>query len=76
MFIAFKGPICAEIGVYMKPNSIKYDFAGNRRSTISEKIRVGFTATNLKEFLLDLFSNFWKIHDYNNFKRRIFTRSI
>ncbi|XP_018305702.1 neurexin-4 isoform X2 [Mycetomoellerius zeteki] len=56
---AFKGPICAdEIGVYMKPNSmIKYDFDGNWRSTISEKIRVGFTTTNPKGFLLGLFSN-------------------
>ncbi|XP_012057418.1 PREDICTED: neurexin-4 isoform X2 [Atta cephalotes] len=56
---AFKGPICAdEIGVYMKPNSmIKYDFMGSWRSTISEKIRVGFTTTNPKGFLLGLFSN-------------------
>ncbi|KYM97578.1 PREDICTED: neurexin-4 [Cyphomyrmex costatus] len=56
---AFKGPICAdEIGVYMKPSSmIKYDFMGSWRSTISEKIRVGFTTTNPKGFLLGLFSN-------------------
>ncbi|XP_018060131.1 PREDICTED: neurexin-4 isoform X1 [Atta colombica] len=56
---AFKGPICAdEIGVYMKPNSmIKYDFMGSWRSTISEKIRIGFTTTNPKGFLLGLFSN-------------------
>ncbi|XP_077286493.1 neurexin-4 isoform X2 [Arctopsyche grandis] len=56
---AFKGPICAdEIGVNMKPNSmVKYDFMGSWRSTIAEKIRVGFTTTNPKGFLLGLFSN-------------------
>ncbi|KAI4501924.1 hypothetical protein M0802_003259 [Mischocyttarus mexicanus] len=56
---AFKGPICAdEIGVNMRSNSmIKYDFMGSWRSTISEKIRVGFTTTNPKGFLLGLFSN-------------------
>jgi hypothetical protein len=30
---------------------------GSWRSTISEKIRVGFTTTNPKGFLLGLFSN-------------------
>ncbi|XP_049770774.1 neurexin-4 isoform X2 [Schistocerca cancellata] len=56
---AFKGPICAdEIGVVMKSSSIvKYDFMGSWRSTISEKIRVGFTTTNPKGFLLGFFSN-------------------
>ncbi|XP_076231523.1 neurexin-4 isoform X3 [Calliopsis andreniformis] len=56
---AFKGPICAdEIGVNMRSSSmIKYDFMGSWRSTISEKIRVGFTTTNPKGFLLGLFSN-------------------
>ncbi|XP_026674787.1 neurexin-4 isoform X1 [Ceratina calcarata] len=56
---AFKGPICAdEIGVNMRPSSmVKYDFMGSWRSTISEKIRVGFTTTNPKGFLLGLFSN-------------------
>ncbi|XP_031832226.1 neurexin-4 isoform X3 [Nomia melanderi] len=56
---AFKGPICAdEIGVNMRPSSmIKYDFMGSWRSTISEKIRVGFTTTNPRGFLLGLFSN-------------------
>lgn len=56
---AFKGPICAdEIGVNMRPSSmIKYDFMGSWRSTISENIRVGFTTTNPKGFLLGLFSN-------------------
>ncbi|XP_034948023.1 neurexin-4 isoform X2 [Chelonus insularis] len=56
---AFKGPICAdEIGVNMQQNSmIRYDFMGNWRSTISENIRVGFTTTNAKGFLLGLFSN-------------------
>ncbi|XP_075231156.1 neurexin-4 [Lycorma delicatula] len=59
---AFKGPICAdEIGVNMRPNSmIKYDFMGSWRSTIREKIRVGFTTTNPKGFLLGLFSNISK----------------
>lgn len=42
----------------MRPSSmIKYDFMGSWRSTISEKIRVGFTTTNPKGFLLGLFSN-------------------
>ncbi|XP_014482279.1 PREDICTED: neurexin-4 isoform X1 [Dinoponera quadriceps] len=56
---AFKGPICAdEIGINMRPTSmIKYDFMGSWRSTIAEKIRIGFTTTNPKGFLLGLFSN-------------------
>ncbi|KAK0157552.1 hypothetical protein PV328_011281 [Microctonus aethiopoides] len=56
---AFKGPICAdEIGVNMQQNSIiRYDFVGSYRSTISENIRIGFTTTNPKGFLLGLFSN-------------------
>ncbi|XP_050545470.1 neurexin-4 isoform X2 [Daktulosphaira vitifoliae] len=56
---AFKGPICAdEIGVTLKASSmIRYDFEGIWRSTISENIRVGFTTTNPKGFLLGLFSN-------------------
>lgn len=56
---AFKGPICAdEIGVNMKPNNmIRYDFEGSFRSTISEHIRVGFTTTNPKGFLLGFISN-------------------
>ncbi|XP_059490529.1 neurexin-4 isoform X2 [Neocloeon triangulifer] len=56
---AFKGPICAdEIGVNLRSNSyVKYDFMGSWRSTISEKIRVGFTTTNPKGFLLGFFSN-------------------
>ncbi|CAB3222790.1 unnamed protein product [Arctia plantaginis] len=56
---SFKGPICAdEIGVNLRPNSIiKYDFLGSWRSTIAEKIRVGFTTTNPKGFLLGFFSN-------------------
>lgn len=58
-FTAFKGPICAdEIGVNMRPSSlIKYDFMGSWRSTIAEKIRVGFTTTNPKGFLLGFYSN-------------------
>lgn len=56
---AFKGPICAdEIGVNMRPESIiKYDFMGSWRSTIAENIRVGFTTTNPKGFLLGFSSN-------------------
>ncbi|XP_018318496.1 neurexin-4 isoform X1 [Agrilus planipennis] len=56
---AFKGPICAdEIGVNMRQSSlVKYDFMGSWRSTISEKIRVGWTTTNPKGFLLGFFSN-------------------
>lgn len=56
---AFKGPICAdEIGVNMRSNSIiKYDFMGSWRSTISENIRVGFTTTNPKGFLLGFTSH-------------------
>lgn len=48
----------AEIGVNMKSSSmVKYDFMGSWRSTIAEKIRVGFTTTNPKGFLLGFFSN-------------------
>lgn len=36
---------------------IKYDFQGSWRSTISERIRVGFTTTNPKGFLLGFVSN-------------------
>lgn len=56
---AFKGPICAdEIGVNLRSSSmIKYDFLGSWRSTIAESIRVGFTTTNPKGFLLGFTSN-------------------
>ncbi|XP_063360126.1 neurexin-4 [Cydia amplana] len=56
---AFKGPICAdEIGVNLRANSmVKYDFFGSWRSTIAESIRVGFTTTNPKGFLLGFSSN-------------------
>ncbi|XP_032688940.1 neurexin-4 isoform X2 [Odontomachus brunneus] len=56
---SFKGPICAdEIGVNLRTSSmIKYDFMGSWRSTIAEKIRVGFVTTEPKGFLLGLFSN-------------------
>lgn len=56
---AFKGPICAdEIGVNLRRNSmIKYEFSGSWRSTIKENIRVGFTTTDPKGFLLGLSSN-------------------
>lgn len=36
---------------------IKYDFLGSWRSTIAESIRVGFTTTNQKGFLLGFSSN-------------------
>lgn len=36
---------------------IKYDFLGSWRSTIKESIRVGFTTTNPKGFLLGFTSN-------------------
>ena len=36
---------------------IKYDFLGSWRSTIKESIRVGFTTTNQKGFLLGFTSN-------------------
>ena len=36
---------------------IKYDFLGSWRSTIKENIRVGFTTTNQKGFLLGFSSN-------------------
>ena len=50
----FKGPICAdEIGVNMRTNyMVKYDFKGNYKSTIAEKIHVGFTTTDPKGFLI------------------------
>ncbi|XP_049821647.1 neurexin-4 isoform X1 [Aethina tumida] len=56
---AFKGPICAdEIGVNLRQSSlVKYEFDGSWRSTISEHIRVGFTTTNPKGFLLGFSSN-------------------
>jgi len=58
----FKGPICAdEIGVNMEPNMmIKYDFKGKWRSTIAERIHVGFTTTDPKGFLLGLESHISK----------------
>ena len=54
----FKGPICAdEIGVNMRTNyMIKYDFKGNYKSTIAEKIHVGFTTTDPKGFLIGAYS--------------------
>jgi len=58
----FKGPICAdEIGVNMRTNyMIKYDFKGNYKSTIAEKIHVGFTTTDPKGFLLGAYSDISK----------------
>ncbi|VVC93590.1 unnamed protein product [Leptidea sinapis] len=47
-----------KIGVNLRPNSmVKYDFLGSWRSTISEHIRVGFTTTNPKGFLLGFTSD-------------------
>lgn len=47
-----------EIGVNLRASSsIKYDFLGSWRSTIAENIRVGFTTTNPKGFLLGFSSN-------------------
>lgn len=47
-----------EIGVNLRSSSsIKYDFLGSWRSTIAESIRVGFTTTNPKGFLLGFSSN-------------------
>ncbi|XP_075164291.1 neurexin-4 isoform X1 [Haematobia irritans] len=56
---AFKGPICAdEIGVNLRSNSIiRYEFVESFRSTIAENIRVGFTTTIPKGFLLGFSSN-------------------
>lgn len=58
-FTSFKGPICAdEIGVNLQSNHmIKYEFPGSFKSTLSEKIRVGFTTTDPKGFLMGLYSN-------------------
>lgn len=47
-----------EIGVNLRSSSIiKYDFLGSWRSTIQESIRVGFTTTNPRGFLLGFASN-------------------
>ncbi|XP_069969361.1 neurexin-4 isoform X3 [Penaeus vannamei] len=56
---AFKGPICAdEIGIKMLTDTmVKYEIPGTYKSTIAEKIRVGFTTTNPRGFLMGLHSN-------------------
>ncbi|XP_040565302.1 neurexin-4 [Lepeophtheirus salmonis] len=58
----FKGPICAdEIGVNMRSDyMIKYDFKGNYKSTIAEKIHVGFTTTDPSGFLIGAYSDISK----------------
>jgi len=58
----FKGPICAdEIGVNMRTSyMIKYDFKGKYKSTIAERIHVGFTTTDPKGFLIGAYSNISK----------------
>lgn len=57
---AFKGPICAdEIGIQMRTDTmVKYVIPGSYKSTIAEKIRVGFTTTNPRGLLIGLYSNF------------------
>lgn len=48
----------SEIGVNLRSSSsVKYDFLGSWRSTIAENIRVGFTTTNPRGFLLGFTSN-------------------
>ncbi|KAK4300982.1 hypothetical protein Pmani_026854 [Petrolisthes manimaculis] len=56
---AFKGPICAdEIGIKMLTDTmVKYQIPGTYKSTIAERIRVGFTTTNPRGFLVALYSN-------------------
>jgi len=58
----FKGPICAdEIGINFRTNTmVKYDFKGKYKSTIQERIHVGFTTTNPQGFLMGLFSDISK----------------
>ena len=47
-----------EIGVNMKSESmIKYDFRGRYKSTLIQRIHVGFTTTDPKGFLLGLYSD-------------------
>jgi len=55
----WKGPICAdEIGINMRDDMmIKYDFRGRYKSTLNERIHVGFTTTNPKGFLMGLYSD-------------------
>lgn len=36
---------------------VRYDFIGSYKSTIAEKLRIGFTTTEPKGFLMGLFSN-------------------
>jgi len=50
--------LIAEIGVNLRSSSIiRYEFEGSFRSTIAENIRVGFTTTIPKGFLLGFSSN-------------------
>ncbi|XP_076061076.1 neurexin-4 isoform X2 [Oratosquilla oratoria] len=58
-FTAFKGPLCAdEIGINMLFDTmVKYTIPGSYKSTIAERIRVGFTTTNPRGFLVGLYSN-------------------
>lgn len=54
----FQGPICAdEIGVNLGSNNmIKYNFQRESKSTITERIRIGFTTTNPDGFLVAAFA--------------------
>ncbi|XP_045134698.1 neurexin-4-like isoform X1 [Portunus trituberculatus] len=56
---AFKGPICAdEIGIKMLTDTmVRYEIPGTYKTTIAERIRVGFTTTNPRGFLIGLHSN-------------------
>ncbi|XP_050739952.1 neurexin-4-like isoform X2 [Eriocheir sinensis] len=56
---AFKGPICAdEIGIKMLTDTmVRYEIPGTYKTTIAERIRVGFTTTNPRGFLMGLHSN-------------------
>jgi hypothetical protein len=58
MLIILNPLLFSEIGVNMQSNSlVRYDFIGTYKSTIAEKLRVGFTTTEPKGFLVGIFSN-------------------
>lgn len=47
-----------EIGIKMLTDTmVKYVIPGSYKSTVSERIRVGFTTTNPRGFLVGLYSN-------------------
>lgn len=50
--------VTIEIGINLASNSyVKMEFRGSYKSTIAEKLRVGFTTTEPKGFLVGLSSN-------------------